>query len=175
VRIGHNLAVLRQKRTLKDASCRDQQLVGWIAMKGLWQLCGFHDDLWIEVQEKHAWFSQGAFDPRSHWPIQLKLPILHELGHLPAGNDTDAKRRGQLPAPKVRGARAAVYRAVKSTRPKYGCPAESPQGFPLLTGDRLQGLMIFENRTSEGSARGRCEGCLSRNHQNLHKLAGLKR
>jgi len=51
MRVRRNPAVLSHKGALKDACRCDEQLVGWVPMKRLRQLGGFHHDLRIEVQK----------------------------------------------------------------------------------------------------------------------------
>ena len=60
------------------------------------------------------------------------------------------------------------------TRPKCGCPAESPQGVPILAGDRLQRLTELEHRISKGSVPRGGQSCAFRDYQHFDWLAGLK-
>ncbi len=69
--ICRNLAVFSQDRTLQNAGCGDQQLVGWIAMERLRQLGGFHYDLRMEVHKRHARSRKGAFYPEPDCSIEL--------------------------------------------------------------------------------------------------------
>ena len=91
MRIRRNLAVLSHHRTLKDAGCRDQQLVGWIAMERLRQLGGFHHDMRMEVQKRDARFGEGALYPKPHSPIELQPSVLHEFSDFPTRDDADAE------------------------------------------------------------------------------------
>ena len=138
MRIRRNLAVLSHDRTLQDAGRCDQQLVGRIAMERLRQLGGFHDDLWMEVQKRDARFRKGAFYPKPDGAIKLQPSVLHQFRDFP-----------------FRGALVAADPVEKPTRPKYGCPAESLQGVPVLAGNGLQRLTELENRISKASFPGR--------------------
>ena len=91
MRVRHNLAVLSQDRTLKDAGRCDQQLVGWIAMEGWRQLGGFHYDPRVQVQKRDARLRQGAFYPQADGAIELQPSALHKLRNFPKGDDADAK------------------------------------------------------------------------------------
>ena len=91
MRIRRDLAVLSQDRTLKDAGRCDRQLVGWIAMERLRQLGGFHHDLRIEVQKRHARFGKGVFYPKPDGPIKLEPTVLHKFRDFPTGDDANAE------------------------------------------------------------------------------------
>ena len=91
MRIRRNLAVLGHDRTLKDAGRCDQQLVRWIAMERLRQLCGLHHDLWIQVQKGHARFSKGALYPKPDCPIKLQSSVLYEFRDFPTRDNADAE------------------------------------------------------------------------------------
>jgi hypothetical protein len=174
MRIRRDFAVLSQKGTLKEARRRDQQLVDWIAMERLRQLGWFHHDVRMKVQKGHAWFSKGALYPKPDCPIELQSSVLHEFGDFPTRDDADAKDAVNAKFEKLRGAWLAADPAEKPTRPKYGCPAESLQGIPVLAGNRLQRLTELENRISKTSAPGRRWSCGFRDYQHFNRLAGFE-
>jgi hypothetical protein len=142
----------RVYRTPQGPGRCDQQLVGRIAMERLWQLGGFHDDLRVEVQKRHARFRKGAFYPKPDGPIELQPSVLHKFRDFPTGDDANAEDAVGAMIREGRGASLAADPVEKPTRPKCGCPAESPQGVPVLACDRLQRLTELENRISQASA-----------------------
>jgi|SRR5271157_404092 len=89
--IRRNLGVLSHDWALKNAGRCDQQLVGRIAMERLRQLGGFHHDLRMEVQKRHARLRKGALYPKPDGPIELQPSVLHKFRDFPTGNDANAE------------------------------------------------------------------------------------
>jgi len=101
MRICLDLAVFGQDRTLQDTGRRNQQLVGWIAMEGLWQLSGFHHDLRIEGQKGDARRSQRPVYPKPDLAIELQSSVLHKFSDFPTGDDAHAEDAVDTPIKKV--------------------------------------------------------------------------
>jgi hypothetical protein len=124
-------------------------------MERLRQLSGFHHDLRIEVQKGHTWFSEGALYPGPDCPIELQPSILHEFGDFPTRDDTDAEDAVSATFENVAAPWFQLIRPGNPPDPKCGCPAESPQGVPVLAGNRLQRLTELQDRISKASVPGR--------------------
>jgi hypothetical protein len=86
-----NLAVFGHDRAPQDPGRCNQQLVGRIAMEGLWQLSGFHDDLRIEVQKRDTRHGKGAFYPNPDVAVEHQPSVFHELSDFPTGDDAHAE------------------------------------------------------------------------------------
>lgn len=89
MRIARNLAIVSHDRALKDSGRCDQQLIGWITMERLWQLCGFHHDPRMEMQKRHARFRKSAFYPKPDRSVKLQPSVLHKFGHFPTRDDAN--------------------------------------------------------------------------------------
>jgi len=61
-------------------------------MEGARQLGGLHNDLWVELKQRHALLRKGAFYPKSDNPIELQPFVLDQFGHFPTGNDAHAEK-----------------------------------------------------------------------------------
>jgi hypothetical protein len=85
-----NLGIQSNKRTIHDACRRNDNLIGWIAMKRAWKLCGFHADMWRKVDEADAGISQSLPKPVEYGTGKNEALPLHELGDLPTRNRGDA-------------------------------------------------------------------------------------
>lgn len=57
-------------------------------MKGRRQLSGFDHYSRAKLQKRNARCSERRIDPSLDVPVEYKPPVLNQLGHFPAGNDT---------------------------------------------------------------------------------------
>ena len=122
-------------------------------MESLRQLGGFHDDLWMEVQKRHARFRKGAFYPTSDRAIELQPSVRHKFGDFPTGDDANAEDAVRAKFEKFTMPRLQAVRSRNPPDPNV-CPEESLQGVPVLAGNRLQGLTELENRIPQAPAPG---------------------
>ena len=118
--IRRNLGVLSHDWALKDAGRCDQQLVGRIAMERLRQLGGFHHDLRMEVQKRHARLRKGALYPKPDGPIELQPSVLHKFRDFPAGDDANAEDAVSARFEKVAVPRLQPIRARNPPDPDVG-------------------------------------------------------
>ena len=60
------------------------------------------------------------------------------------------------------------------TRPKCGCPAESPWSVPVLVGNWLEGLAVFKNGAHKAVVPSRFQPDAFRKHQHFNRLSRIK-
>ena len=83
MRIRRNLRVSGHQRAFQHACSSDEQLISRIAVERAWQLSRFHHYTRRELQQLHARFGEGIFNPKRHRPIQFQSFVLYELRYFP--------------------------------------------------------------------------------------------
>src|SRR5258708_1600906 len=96
-------------------------------MERLRQLGRFHHDPRMEMQKRHAWFRESAFDPKPDRSVELQPSVLHEFGDFPTRDDADPED------------------AVSATFEKFTVPRLQPRHRELLErgADRVFGISVI--------------------------------
>ena len=91
MRILQNLGVHGHERRIQNTRCRDDDLVGWVAVKSAGKLCGLDADAGRKLDEADTGIRQRLLNPVEHRARQRKPSALDELGDLPARNRAHAE------------------------------------------------------------------------------------
>ena len=84
--ILENLGVHGHEWRIEYASCGNDNLVGWIAMKSARKLSGLDADARRKLDELNAGIRERLPEPIEHRTGQSEPPALNELGDLPTRN-----------------------------------------------------------------------------------------